>query len=93
LPDAWKLKIQIPVNAYRAIIEAIESNRIRVTDHADEEAAADKITLDEIFFSVLRGEIIEHYPTDQPYPSCLIFGTIPSGIAIHSVWAYKRDTG
>jgi hypothetical protein len=75
------------------IIEAIESNRIRITDHADEESAADKITLDEILFSVLRGEIIEHYPADQPYPSCLIFGTSPSGVALHSVWAYNGDNG
>lgn len=73
------------------IIEAIESNCIRVTDHADEEASADRITLDAILFSVLHGEIIEDYPTDQPYPSCLILGTTPCGVAIHSVWAYNNN--
>ena len=41
------------------IIEAIQSNRIRVSDHADEETAADSITLDEILFSALPGEAIE----------------------------------
>jgi hypothetical protein len=75
------------------IINAIRSHQIRVTDHADEEAAADRITLDEILFSVVHGEIIEDYPTDKPYPSCLIFGTTPSGAAIHSVWAYNKENG
>ena len=49
--------------------------------------------LDEILFSVLRGEIIEDYLTDQPYPSCLILGTTPAGVAIHSVWAYNKNNG
>jgi len=48
------------------IIDAIRYNRIRITDHADEEAQADHLSFDEIFFSVLHGEIIEEYPTDKP---------------------------
>src|SRR5947207_14791619 len=71
------------------IIEAIQANRVRITDHADEEAEADHLTFDEIYFSVLHGEIIEDYPTDTPYPSCLIFGETFSGDPIHSVWAYN----
>ena len=46
------------------IIEAIRANRIRITDHTDEEAHADNLTFEEIFFSVIQGEIIEDYPTD-----------------------------
>ena len=44
-------------------------NRVRISDHADEEAEADRLTFDEIYFSVLHGEVIENYPTDKPYPS------------------------
>ena len=55
------------------ILSAIQEKRIRITDHADEEAQADTLTFDEIFFSVLQGEVIEDYPTDKPYPSCLIY--------------------
>lgn len=61
------------------IIEAIRTNRVRISDHADEEAEADRLSFDEIFFSVLHGEIIEDYPTDTPYPSCLIYGQTFSG--------------
>lgn len=74
------------------IIEAIRQNRIRITDHADEEAQADLLSFDEIFFSVLNGEIIEDYPTDKPYPSCLIYGKSFAGEPIHSVWAYNPAT-
>lgn len=75
------------------IISAIRRDKIRITDYADEEALADRLTFDEIFFSVLQGEIIEDYPKDKPYPSCLIFGNSFKGEPIHSVWAYSRDAG
>ena len=74
------------------IIDAMRRNRIRITDHADEEAQADRLAFDEIFYSVLRGEIIEEYPADKPYPSCLIYGDSFSGEPIHSVWAYNAET-
>lgn len=51
-----------------AIVEAIRANRVRITDHADEEAENDRLTFDEIYFSVFHGEIVEDYPTDKPYP-------------------------
>ena len=72
------------------IIEAIQANRIRITDHADEEAEADKLTFDEVYFSVFHGEIIEDYTNDRPYPSCLIYGQTFSGSPVHSVWAYNE---
>ena len=56
------------------IIGAIRNNRIWITDHADEEAENNQLTFDEIYFSVLNGEVIEDYPDDRPYPSCLIYG-------------------
>lgn len=72
------------------IIEAIRANRVRITDHADEEAEADRLSFDEISFPVLHGEIIEEYPTDRPYPSCLIYGRALGGDPVHSVWAYNE---
>lgn len=63
---------------------------IRISDHADEEAEADDLTFDEIYFSVLHGEIIESYATVKPYPSCLVFRRTFSGSPIHSVWAYNE---
>ena len=75
------------------IVTSIRERRFRITDHADEEIQADHLSFDEVFLSVLQGEIIEAYPTDKPYPSCLIFGRNFNGEPIHSVWAYNHETG
>ena len=41
------------------IVEAIDAKRIRISDHADLEAHEDRLSYEEIFYSVRRGEIIE----------------------------------
>jgi hypothetical protein len=73
------------------IVAAIHGNRIRITDHADEEAFSDKLTYKDIFNSILQGGVIENYPDDKPYPSCLIFGLNKSKEPIHSVWAFNPE--
>lgn len=72
-----------------SIIEAIRSGRVRISDHADEEARADGLSLHDVLLSVFAGEIIEDYPEDTPYPSCLIYGRTPGGLPMHSVWAHN----
>lgn len=34
---------------------------------------------------LLTGKIIEEYPTDYPYPSCLILGIISSSVSLYVV--------
>lgn len=74
------------------INESINARRFRVSEHADEEAYNDSLAFDEIYASVWEGEIIEQYPDDMPYPSCLIYGRNKNGVPIHSVWAYNIET-
>jgi hypothetical protein len=76
----------------KALIDAIQAGRVRITDHADEEAEADHLTFDEIYFSVFHGEIIESYPDSKPYPSCLVLGRTFGGDPVHSVWAFNPET-
>ena len=76
----------------KELILAINRGDIRVTDHADEEAQNDRLTYKEIFSSVANGEIIEEYPSDKPYPSCLVYGESDNNEPIHSVWAYNMNT-
>jgi len=73
------------------IIDAIRNQQIRITDHADEEAQADHLSFDEVFVSVFQGKVIEDYPDDKPFPSCLIYGDTFSGDPVHSVWAYNQE--
>ena len=77
----------------QGFVEAIRDGRVRITDHADEEAKDDDLTFEEIRFSVLHGEMIEEYPDDRPYPSCLVYGRTPRGQPVHSVWAYNEGNG
>jgi hypothetical protein len=72
------------------IVEAITLDMFRITDHAYEEALSDHLTFEEIITSVLHGEIIEQYPTDKPYPSCLIFGENLRNEPVHRVWAFNK---
>ena len=72
------------------LIESIRKNHILITDHADEEATSDGPSYDEILFSTLKGEIIEDYPDDRPYPSCLIFGETFSGNPVQCMGIQHR---
>ncbi len=74
------------------IRNAIENHQFKVTDHAEEEAVEDDLVLDEILQSVREGKIIERYPDDFPFPSCLVFGKNEDKEAIHSVWGYNSST-
>ncbi|AEB68883.1 MULTISPECIES: DUF4258 domain-containing protein [Methanothrix] len=75
------------------ILEAIQLGHVRITDHAYEEANADELKFDEIYFSALHGVVIEEYADDSPYPSVLIFGQTFAGDPVHSVWAYSELNG
>jgi hypothetical protein len=46
----------------------------------------------EVFEAVLGGKIIENYPEDEPYPSCLIYGKTSGKRPIHVVGAYSGES-
>lgn len=73
------------------IVEAIRADHIRITDHADEEAFSDRVSIERALKSVAAGEIVEQYPNDKPYPSCLIYSVCEG--PLHSVWAYNEKSG
>jgi hypothetical protein len=73
------------------IIEAIRGGRLRISEHADDEAQEDELTFEEIYTSVFQGQIIESYPDDTPYPSCLVYGPTFQGDPIHTVWGYNPE--
>lgn len=73
------------------IITAIHNNRIRISDHAYEEAYNDRLSFEEIFTSVLQGGIIEKYPKDKPFQSCLVYGMNMKREPVHSVWGFNHE--
>jgi hypothetical protein len=46
---------------------------------------------EEVFEAVSAGKIIESYPEDKPYPSCLIYGRTSENRPLHIVCAYSDD--
>jgi len=73
------------------IWDAIQERRLRITDHADEEAANDNLSIINVIGSIASGEKLEEYPDRWPYPSCLILSFLQEQ-PIHSVWAYNAIT-
>jgi len=62
----------------------------RFTDHARREMEAESFGLiraEEVLQALDRGEIIEEYADDVPYPSCLVLGRTAPGRPIHVVCA------
>ena len=62
----------------------------RFPDHARkemEEEPLGRIHIEEVLHAIETGEIIEQYPDDTPYASCLILGFTRSGRPLHLVCA------
>lgn len=73
------------------IITAIEASQVIVSRHARERLTERRVTFDEICVSIIQGSVIEDYPDDTPYPSCLICAELATGIYLHTVWAYDES--
>ncbi|MBW1940933.1 MAG: DUF4258 domain-containing protein, partial [Deltaproteobacteria bacterium] len=60
--------------------------------HARDEMEAEElgeIKDEEVFEAVSAGKIIENYPEDEPYPSCLIYGRTSENRPLHIVCAHS----
>jgi hypothetical protein len=78
----------------REIQDCFRLERILFTSHArdemeDEESGGIKEI--EVFEAVQSGKVIETYPEDEPYPSCLIYGRTFEDRPLHVVCAYAKD--
>lgn len=50
------------------------------------------ITREDVLSCIAGGEIIENYPDDYPFPSCLIFGHTVEGKVLHTVVGTDGNT-
>ncbi len=72
----------------------VRLERLLYTKHARNEMEFEElgqIREEEVFEVVTRGKIIEDYPEDEPYPSCLIFGRTSGSRPLHIVCAYAAE--
>ncbi len=78
----------------KKIIECFETENYLYSQHAREEMEGEElgeIIDNEVFEAVSNGKMIEDYPEDKPYPSCLIYGKTPDERPLHIVCAYAED--
>ncbi len=62
-----------------------ENDKVFVTAHATERFRQRGIKTKDIRHAVQTGEIIEQYPEDYPFPSCLLMGMSEDSQPIHVV--------
>lgn len=70
--------------------EACTPDTIRWTGHVLKRLMQRGITQADMEQAIKTGEIIEQYPNDYPYPSCLILGEDTSGEPLHAVCGFGR---
>jgi len=63
----------------------ISTGNILWTEHVALRLRERGIRRNDLVVCIKNGEIIEQYPDDTPYPSCLILGTCESGKPLHIV--------
>ena len=72
--------------------EYYRQEKVIITIHAQERLRQRGIKAKYVRNCVMTGEIIEQYPDDFPFPSCLIFGKTINGKILHVV-ASDEGTG
>lgn len=62
-----------------------DEDNVLISEHAVMRFKQRDIKMKDIRYAINNGEIIEQYPDDYPYPSCLILGKTKSDEYIHIV--------
>ena len=65
---------------------------IEITLHAAKRLEQRGISINDVISCILKGEIIEQYPTDYPHPSCLILGLSINDSYLHVVVGSDLET-
>ncbi len=66
-------------------IRALLDKPFHMTQHAEQRRRQRGISIQDIKNAILCGDVIENYPDDYPYPSCLIMGYTEQGSPLHLV--------
>ncbi len=68
-----------------------KSENIVISLHGQLRLNERNITVDDVMNAINNGEIIEQYPKDFPFPSCLILGLSINNIYIHIVVSMNEN--
>lgn len=76
----------------KKIQELCSLENIEITLHAAKRLEQRGISIKDVITCIMNGEIIEHYPDDYPYPSCLVLGLSVAGKYLHVVIGSNMET-
>ncbi len=68
-----------------------DPDNVILTHHVLERIRQREIERDDLFNVVSTGKIIEQYPNDYPFPSCLILGNSLNGSPLHLVCGSAKN--
>ncbi len=80
---------EITSDAIKALAE--DKSNIEMSSHANSRCIKRIICSKDILNVLRNGEVIEQYPDDYPYPSCLELGLSISGKPLHVRCAISND--
>jgi len=63
----------------------VRQDKFELSQHAQREAGAEMISVDDIKYAIFNGRELEPYPNDPRGPSCLIVGQDSSARWIHAL--------
>lgn len=69
------------------IREKFNASEFRITRHCQRRCDSREISIEDIQNVINEGEVIETYPNDYPYPSCLILGYIANHMPLYVLCA------
>jgi hypothetical protein len=75
----------------KKIRELIQEEKIVWRNHILVRMQQRKIKIQDVINCILSGEIIEYYPLDYPYSSCLVLGRTDANQVLHVVCAVGQD--
>jgi hypothetical protein len=71
----------------RIIRSLLKQGKYKITLHAQVRMDQRLITLKELKETILQGKVVETYPHDKPFPSCLVMGKVRGGFPLYVVCA------
>jgi hypothetical protein len=74
-----------------SIREKIKNGEYELTLHTIKRCDSRNILLEEIEQVLAKGKVIEEYPDDKPFPSCLIMDFVRSCLPLYVVCAFSGE--
>jgi Domain of unknown function (DUF4258) len=86
----WGIKVAIVSDTLRAIQKLVALEKVRASEHGDEELLEDDISIDELLSGIQIAIVVEDYPDAFKGPSVLVLQKY-KGRAVHVLWGLARN--